>query len=150
MGRFEFLESQLEGPKEEILSEKPQTYDANYYYQLADKQFKEGDYEGALRSYSRALNEDPNLVDAWVGEVRCLIELGELEEARTWVNKGLELFPESAEMLSVKSWVLARTYGLEDALKLTDKAITKKGPSRFVWLARGFVLLYTDSKNAAI
>ncbi len=148
MGRFDFLESQLNKPDTEVKQQSVQVYDAGYYYQLADKSFKEGNYESALKSYSQSLGENPNFVDAWVGEVRCLIELNELNEARTWVNKGIELFPESAELLASKSWVLAKTYEFDDAMKLSDKAITKRDPAVYVWLSRGYVLLYSDDKNA--
>lgn len=81
--------------------------------------------------------------------MKCLIELDEFKEARTWVNKGLEIFPDNPDLLAAEAWVLAKMLEIDDTMQLVDKAMMKREPSKYVWLTRGFILLFTDSKNAS-
>ncbi|MEW6556994.1 MAG: tetratricopeptide repeat protein [Elusimicrobiota bacterium] len=147
MGRFDWLETEV--AKIQKASSEKERFDVNYYLQEAEKLFREGGYETALRSYSKALGEDPTAIPAWLGQVRCLLDLDELKEARVWVNKALEKFPESAELLSIKAVVLARMYEINEALVLSNRAISKKEPSKYIWLDRGFVLLSDNDETNA-
>ena len=71
--------------------------DAEYFLEQAEKCFLAGDYELALRNFSRSLEQNPAQFEGWFGQVRMLIELGEYEEALLWADKALELFPEHPE-----------------------------------------------------
>ena len=147
MGRFDWLETEV--AKTQKPAEEKERFDANHYIQEAERFYREGAYESALKFYSKALGENSELVDAWDGQVRCLIDLDELKEARLWVNKALEKFPESAEIISAKSVILAKMFELNEALVLSNKAIAKKNPSKHIWLDRGFILLcHNDEENA--
>lgn len=150
MGRFDWLEIGKKGPAAEATEEKKEDiiYDINYFMQSAEKSFCTGAYEAALRQYAKALGENPNLSEAWLGQVNCLIELNELKEARIWMNKAIEKFPNSAELISAKAVILAKMFEYEEALNLSDKAIARKEPDKQVWINRGFILLYKDENNA--
>ena len=148
MGRFDWLEIGKKKENEPAQETQPRGYDAEYFLQEAEKKFNHGDFEQALKLYARALGQDPNLIDAWVGQVDCLSELDELNEARVWANKALEQFPNSAKLLSAKAAILAKTAEYEEAVRLSDRAISMKDPDKFIWLCRGFVLLSKDEKNA--
>ncbi|MBM4043382.1 MAG: tetratricopeptide repeat protein, partial [Planctomycetes bacterium] len=80
-----------------------QLKDADYYLRQAEAQELEGSHDAALRSFSAALGENPLLLDAWVGQLRMLLELGEYPEARLWADKALEKFPNHAQVLAAKS-----------------------------------------------
>ena len=54
---------------------------------LADYHRRRGEYETALRYYSRALELDKTLVLAWAAQVQMLIQLGEAPEADLWSRK---------------------------------------------------------------
>lgn len=140
MGRFDWLEFETDKPKNIPLA-REEEFDCRHYLQQAERAYRHGAYETALKQYARALREDPSLWEGWFGQVNCLLEIGELLEARTWSNKALERIPESPELLSAKALVLARMAEYPDARTLSDRAIAKKDPSPVVWLHRGLVLL---------
>src|SRR5688500_15074773 len=64
-----------------------------------DEAFYSGLYETALNLYSRALRFNRESVAAWVGQIRCLIEMGEFPEAITWADRASERFPNNAGLL---------------------------------------------------
>ncbi|MEK7859441.1 MAG: hypothetical protein AAB320_09900 [Elusimicrobiota bacterium] len=139
MERFDWLEVE----KSEAGTPKPsgQTFDARYYFTRAEQAYLYGHYELALRHYGKALGEDSSMEGAWFGQVLCLIEIGELPEAKVWAGKALDRFPQSAELLGAKALVLARLGEGGDAMTLSDRAIAKKDAAWRVWLLRGLVLL---------
>jgi len=77
MGRFERLEFDAGIPRKERKEPTP-IYDDDYYIAEGDRCFYRADYEGALLNYSRALRFNNDCERAWVGQVKALIELGEL------------------------------------------------------------------------
>ncbi len=146
--RFDWLELGKEAPPAPAPVED--RFDAPHYLQEAERLRRRGSYEAALKTYARALGEDPGLAKAWLGQVHCLAELGELDEARTWVNKAMERSPEDPELLAAKALVLARQGERQDAMAVCDRAMSKRDPPAGVWLDRGLVLLALGSaENAA-
>lgn len=99
------------------------------------------EWEGALRLYTRALGEDRTLRQAWVGQVRMLVELGEFPEACLWSDKALEIFRGDGDLLAARSLALLRDEDTTGAAAGSDSATTAPGTSSFRWLARGEVLL---------
>lgn len=98
MARFDKLE--LNQPTQPgPLQMRAEPEEANWL-KRADQQRRAGEYEDALRFYSRALEEDKTLILGWVGQVQMLVQLGELKEADTWARKALELFPNNPELLA--------------------------------------------------
>ena len=77
-----------------------------------------------------------------------LIELGEYEEALLWADKALELFPEHPDLLASKAVASTRTGDLEKAMAYTDNALSQKGATPYVWLARAEALLERGSATA--
>jgi len=115
--------------------------DADYFYQEALRYWLVGDFELALRNYSRVLEKNSTVFDAWVGQVLMLIELGEYHEAIVWADKALELFPEHSELLAVKAVACLRDAKLEKAIAYSDNSVGKDNLTSRVWLARAEVLL---------
>jgi len=134
-----------EAPRGHFVAE---TRDAAFYMRQAQGQELAGDHETALRSFSAALGEDPLLLEAWVGQARMLIELGEYPEARMWADKALEKFPDNPQLLAVKSVAMYRVGLCMDARRLNDVALQGKGESPLVWLCRADLML-ADSRAAA-
>jgi tetratricopeptide (TPR) repeat protein len=115
--------------------------DEAYWLGEALKHARAGRFEKALRLYSRALELDPNLSQGWVGQVRMLLELGELKEATVWADKGLDLHRDHPELLAAKAQAVARLGDPIRAIALHDAAMKGKGASPEVWLGRGEVIL---------
>ena len=119
-------------------------------FQLAQAQaaFERGEFERALRAYSKALEFNSRSVAAWLGQVRMLIELGEYNEAKLWAEKALGYFPEECELMAAKASALARLGDVDAALAYSDAAINGCGDTPYIWLARGDVLLARKEKRA--
>lgn len=147
MSRFSHLEFGNE-EHEPSLQSKPLVKDDAYYLGEARTAFENGDFESALRLYSKMLEFNSQNPSGWTGQVRALIELGEYREARLWADKALEIFPHEAELVAAKAVALGRSGDLQEALALSDAAIEERGGTPYVWLARGDVLLAREEPRA--
>jgi tetratricopeptide (TPR) repeat protein len=141
MSRFVNLELGGESEDQPRQPRKSLVKDEAYYLAEARAAFESGEFEPALRLYSKVLEFDAQNPAAWTGQVRMLIELGEHGEARLWADKALERFPHEAELLAAKAVALGRSGDLQGALVFSDAAIGERGDTAYVWLARGDVLL---------
>ncbi len=151
MSRFKNLEFDRDDEAHRGLSEQVHrggdVIDAQHHFREAQERFHEGRFEKALRSYGRALEHNAAMAEAWVGQVRSLLELGDAKEARLWADKALELFRDHPELIAAKSVALAREGCLMEAMKVSDAALSQKGESPYVWQARGEVLLARGQRN---
>jgi tetratricopeptide (TPR) repeat protein len=147
MSRFVNLE--LGGESEEQRPQKKALVkDEAYYRAEARSAFENGEFEQALRLFSKVLEFNPNEASAWTGQVRMLIELGQFQEALLWADKALERFTHDAELLAAKAVALGRSGDLQGALAFSDSAIEERGDTPYVWLARGDVLLARKEARA--
>jgi tetratricopeptide (TPR) repeat protein len=145
MSRFNNLElgsTPREEPRHEAVK------DEAYFVAEGLDLYHKGRYDEALRAYSRVLEHNPANTHAWCAQVRMLVELGELREARLWVDKALERFPNDAELLAAKAVVLARMGEHDSALAFSDASVEERGDTPYVWLARGEVLLAREDSGA--
>ncbi len=148
MGRFEHLEMGERHPKRPGTGKKSEVLDHAYYMGKATEAFGCEDFERALAYYSRTLEYDINIEEAWLGQLRCLIELGELPEAITWSQRAMERFPKSAQILSARGVAESRLGRPEVAIGFSDSAFKFQGVNAYSWVARGDVLLPMSETNA--
>jgi protein O-GlcNAc transferase len=149
LGRFEHLEMGDWQPQRPDRDEKPNgVLDQDYYLGKAQDAFAADDYERALGYYSRTLQYESNLEEAWLGQLRCLIELGELPEAVVWSNRALERFPKSARILSARAIAEARLGRQAAAISYSDSAFAAQGVDAYAWVARGDVLVPVNTTNS--
>jgi tetratricopeptide (TPR) repeat protein len=147
MSRFSNLEfgdeSESQAPEQKTLVK-----DEAYYLAEARAAFENGNFESALRLYSKVLEFNPQSTFAWSSQVRMLIELGEYREAKLWADKALERFPRDPELLAAKAVALGRSGDLQGALAFSDASIEERGDTPYIWLARGDVLLAREEERA--
>lgn len=147
MSRFDHLEiDDPSGWPNEELGDSAQ--DQYSFLEKANQAFSEGNFERALTLYSRSLQYDIDLEDAWVGQIRCLIELSELQEAIIWSDRAMERLPNSAPTLAARAVAELRLGRVSQALKFADGAITSQPVTAYVWIARGEVLIVANLVNA--
>ena len=147
MSRFTNLEFGHESD-DQLESSKPLVKDEAYYSAEARTAFENGNFESGLRLFSKVLEFNPQNAQAWTGQVRMLIELGEYHEANLWADKALERFPHEPELLAAKAVALGRGGQLKEALAFSDASIEERGDTPYVWLARGDVLLACEEVRA--
>lgn len=148
MSRFVNLEFGNEHDDQSHREQKALVKDEAYYFAEAEAAFENGNFESALRWYSKVLEFNPQNAAAWTGQVRMLIELGEFREAKLWADKALETFPHEPELLAAKAVALARSGDLQGALAFSDASIEERGDTPYIWLARGDVLLAREEPRA--
>jgi tetratricopeptide (TPR) repeat protein len=119
-----------------------------YFHKMGVVFWLGGDFELALRNYSRALEVNSAFFEGWLGQVRMLIELGEYPEAALWADKALKLFPENAELLAAKAVACSYDGKLDQAMAYSDQSILKENISSRVWLARAQILMNKKSQIA--
>ncbi|HEY1173578.1 MAG TPA: hypothetical protein VGH19_19595 [Verrucomicrobiae bacterium] len=143
MGRFEHLEFDGLGRKASASPAITQASDESRHLHRAWEAAGKGHFEPALREFSKVLEFNPMNTEAWSGQIRMLIELGEYHEANLWADKGLEKLPSAAHLLAAKAVALARLGDTSGALTYSDNAMAVPGESAYVWLSRGDVFLST-------
>ncbi len=149
--RFDWLEFPEE-PSGQAPPSAPQE-DPQAILLQAGQAFLEGHYEEALRHFSQALQLDRALPEAWSGQVRCLIRLGEFREAQAWASKARGLFPSAPLILSAQSAALAASGLLPPALAASDEALEMAERLNLrepqIWLDRASCLLMDGQRATA-
>lgn len=140
MARFDKLEFDAESNRRATpATEDPK--DERYWARSADQDRRAGNYENALRLYSRTLQENKLVIPAWVGQVQMLIQLGEYPQARQWSQKALELFPNNPELLAAQAQAECRLGRQQQAFTLSDAALQLRGESAYRWQVRGEIVI---------
>jgi tetratricopeptide (TPR) repeat protein len=141
MARFDRLETDAVTPQRRRPPPPEPERDEHYWLAEAVRHRRLGQYESALRGYSRALENDKSLPGAWLGQVQMLILLDEAPEADTWGRKALELFPANGDLLAARAQALCRQGDIRQALALSDAALAAAGQSAYRWQARGELMV---------
>lgn len=149
MGRFEHLEFDGQGRTNPASKAALLASDEQRHLQRAKESFAKGDFEQALRDFSKVLEFNPINPDAWAGQIRMLIELDEYREANLWADKGLEKLPHAADLLAAKAVALARLGDTHAALTYSDNAMAEQGETPYVWVSRADVFLSTNESRYA-
>ncbi|MBA3685147.1 MAG: tetratricopeptide repeat protein [Planctomycetes bacterium] len=142
MSRFANLETAAQG-HDAVRVDPRMLRDEHHFIALAEDAFRSARFELAMRFYSRALETDPNCQAGWSGQVRSLLELGELDEARVWAAKALESFRDHRELLASRAVACARLGHSAKAFAFSDAAVQQPQPTAWVWISRGEIMLAT-------
>ena len=148
MKRFTHLEFEDNSRSPESSGKGESVRDEFYFQKRAIEYFLHGEYESALRNFSRALEVNSHYFAGWSGQLWMLIELGEYPEALIWADKAMESFPEHPELLAAKAVACLRDAKYEKARAYSDNSISKDNVGPRVWLARAEVLLQSKSRIA--
>ena len=140
---FERPEERPSKPEAEPRVEK----DEKYWMRLAEENRRTGNYETALRFYSRTLEADKTLVPAWVGQVQMLVQLQEYPQAALWSQKALELFPSNGDLMAGQAQAECRMGNLKKAYALSDGALRQRGESAYRWQVRGELMIVGKEKS---
>lgn len=121
--------------------------DEHHWTGLAETNRRNGHYENSLRFYSRALEENKALIDAWVGQVQMLILLNEYPQASMWAKKALEFFPSHGDLLAGRAQAESRLGNHREAVSLSDSALQQRGETAYQWQVRGELMLVMKQKT---
>ncbi len=124
-------------------------YNQGHYQAEGDRLFYTGEFQKALRAYSRAMQVDHSAVEPWMGQILSLLKLKQQREAAMWAMRAIELFPEDPRLASLQGLTLALTGARQRAISCSDFAMARPaGGSAFTWAIRGQILSHCENANA--
>ena len=94
MGRFDHIAPEAD---ESSAAAADDGFGCQHYLDQAEGAMRRGRYESALRYYGRALEQDRQRGEAWAGQARALLEMGQ-----ELPGKGQQILPETSEHIRNK------------------------------------------------
>ncbi len=150
MGRGEYLElDERVGKPDALPTDDVKVRDHVFYLERATRAMHAGASEAALKYYSRALSQDLQLEEAWVGQCLALLDMGEHDEAALWAARGLEHCPGSGPCFAARASALARMGMVEKAMGFLDTAQRVKKDHWLIWLCRAEALVISGKLPSA-
>ncbi len=117
--------------------------------QRALRAHRHGRFEAALRWYGAALQEDRARPEAWLGQVRALLDMAQPGEALVWLEQAERIIGQTPESLSLQAIAAARCGDLEEAMAFSDVAMRQGRDSPLPWLARAEVVYHRGQRKVA-
>jgi protein O-GlcNAc transferase len=104
----------------------------------------------ALGAYDRALQRNPNLIEAWLGRAQVLSELGRYAEAVDSCDRAIANKPELAPVHLLRAKLLVDSGHPEAALDGIDRLLATVPGCAEGWLGRGNILFHLKRNREAL
>ena len=140
--------AQIKALREELhsLRETQKEY-ANEYYLMGNECItKAHDANAAIRCFDKALNLNPNYVEAWVRKGVTLLDIGEDYDAQVCLNKAVKLSPKSFKARYNRGKCLLKLKYYDEAILDFQQAVSikPKHAASHEYLAEGFRAIGED------
>ncbi len=120
--------------------EQPRAKTVEDWFNQGLQEANSGDLEGAIASWEKALDLDPDLIQAWHNHGSALGNLGRLEEAIASFDHALALNAGDAQAWNSKGNALYNLQQWENAIACWDKALALEPSYYQAWYNRGNAL----------
>lgn len=147
MGRFDHIEDrQGASPVQDGVGP---AFDFAHYLEQARAAQACGAFQASLRLYGRALEEDRGRAEAWLGQVQVLLDMGQPEEAATWMEQAGRVLGEVPGLLALRALAAVAAGRLDDARQWSDRAMREGSDQPEVWLSRAAVVYASGNGKVA-
>ncbi|XRO76969.1 tetratricopeptide repeat protein [Methanocaldococcus sp. 10A] len=119
------------------------------YIYKGTKLLEDGKYKKALKMFDKALKIEPNNFYALLGMSLAYTKLNKLEEALKYVNKALEIAPDTNALFH-KAWLLTFLEQYENALKCFDDVLSKEPNNIEALVGKSRVLTALENYKEAL
>jgi tetratricopeptide (TPR) repeat protein len=136
---IETLINQFQNAQTEMGNQQPPQTEEDWFH-LGLHQASLGDLEGAVASWEKALELNPNMAQAWHNRGSALGNLGKLDEAIESFNRALALNPDDYQTWNGKGSALYNANRPQEAIQCWDKVIELQPTYYQVWYNRGSAL----------
>lgn len=140
--------AQIKALREELhsLRETQKEYAHEYYLMGNECITKAHDANAAIRCFDKALNLNPNYVEAWVRKGVILLDIGEDYDAQVCLNKAVKLSPKSFKARYNRGKCLLKLKYYDEAILDFQQAISikPKHAASHEYLAEGFRAIGED------
>ena len=109
---------------------------ANDWVEKGNAFFYQSKYNGAIKTYDKAIEIDPRLEVAWNNKGQALRAIGKYDEAIKAFDKAIEINPQDADAWHNKGNALLSLRKYEEAIKAFDKAIEINPQDAKAWYNR--------------
>ncbi len=116
---------------------------AESYYQQSRSQLKP-----ALAAARAAVKQSPNFGFAWVRVAELEFGQGNVDAAKTALERGLQLSPRNAQALTLQGFILTAQNRIREAAASFDQAIAVDGALANAWLGRGLCEIHSGKIEA--
>ena len=120
------------------------------WFNLGLKQVSTGDFSGAIDSWEKALNLNPNLSEAWHNRGSALGRLGRYEEAIESFERSLFVDPNNYQAWNDRAHALYQLQKWQEATESWDKAIEIMPGNHLFWYNRGCALEQLNNIDESI
>lgn len=146
--------AQIKVLREELhsLRETQKEYAHEYYLMGNECITKAHDANAAIRCFDKALNLNPNYVEAWVRKGVTLLDIGEDYDAQVCLNKAVKLSPKSFKARYNRGKCLLKLKYYDEAILDFQQAISikPKHAASHEYLAQGFRAIGEDELASGI
>ena len=140
--------AQIKALREELhsLRETQKEYAHEYYLMGNECITKAHDANAAIRCFDKALNLNPNYVEAWVRKGVTLLDIGEDYDAQVCLNKAVKLSPKSFKARYNRGKCLLKLKYYDEAILNFQQAVSikPKHAASHEYLAEGFRAIGED------
>ena len=140
--------AQIKALREELhsLRETQKEYAHEYYLMGNECITKAHDANAAIRCFDKALNLNPNYVEAWVRKGVTLLDIGEDYDAQVCLNKAVKLSPKSIKARYNRGKCLLKLKYYDEAILDFQQAVSikPKHAASHEYLAEGFRAIGED------
>ena len=140
--------AQIKALREELhsLRETQKEYAHEYYLMGHECITKAHDANAAIRCFDKALNLNPNYVEAWVRKGVTLLDIGEDYDAQVCLNKAVKLSPKSFKARYNRGKCLLKLKYYDEAILDFQQAVSikPKHAASHEYLAEGFRAIGED------
>ena len=140
--------AQIKALREELhsLRETQKEYAHEYYLMGNECITKAHDANAAIRCFDKALNLNPNYVEAWVRKGVTLLDIGEDYDAQVCLNKAVKLSPKSFKARYNRGKCLLKLKYYDEAILDFQQAVSikPKPAASHEYLAEGFRAIGED------
>ena len=140
--------SQIKALREELhsLRETQKEYAHEYYLMGNECITKAHDANAAIRCFDKALNLNPNYVEAWVRKGVTLLDIGEDYDGQVCINKAVKLSPNSFKARYNRGKCLLKLKYYDEAILDFQQAVSikPKHAASHEYLAEGFRAIGED------
>ena len=140
--------AQIKALREELhsLRETQKEYAHEYYLMGNECITKAHDANAAIRCFDKALNLNPNYVEAWVRKWVTLLDIGEDYDAQVCLNKAVKLSPKSFKARYNRGKCLLKLKYYDEAILDFQQAVSikPKHAASHEYLAEGFRAIGED------
>lgn len=140
--------AQIKALREELhsLRETQKEYAHEYYLMGNECITKAHDANAAIRCFDKALNLNPNYVEAWVRKGLTLLDIGEDYDAQVCLNKAVKLSPKSFKARYNRGKCLLKLKYYDEAILDFQQAVSikPKHAASHEYLAEGFRAIGED------